>query len=150
ILNGLFASSGGKDFSAVDIAIPIGISFYTFQQAVFLIDAFQRDGAVVAYLGDLKSRWGMLRAYVHHAFFVSFFPHLVIGPIAYLKEFQPQVENSQFGRLRIRNLEVGITLIAIGLIKKIGIADNLAIVVDPLYNTAATHAQLTASNAWLA
>ena len=149
VLNGLTALSSGKNFSAVDLAIPIGISFYTFQQAVFLIDAFQRDESVVAYLGNLKTRWGMLRAYVHHAFFVAFFPHLVIGPIVYLSEFQPQVENSQFGRLRTRNLEVGITLIAIGLIKKIGIADNLALIVDPIYGKADTHTALTAANAWL-
>ena len=136
------------NLSLVDLAIPIGISFYTFQQAIFLVDAFHREPSVVAYLGDLRAPWGRLRAYVHHAFFVAFFPHLVIGPIVYLKEFQPQVESRQFGRLRVRDLEVGITLIAIGLFKKVVIADNLAPIADGVFDRADAGAAIPALTAW--
>ncbi len=138
----------GADLSLVDLAIPIGISFYTFQQAIFLVDAFHREPSVVAYLGDLRAPWGRLRAYIHHAFFVVFFPHLVIGPIIYLREFQPQVESRRFGRLRIRDLEVGITLMAIGLFKKIVIADNLAPIADGVFGQANVGATVPALTAW--
>lgn len=137
------------NFSVVDIAIPIGISFYTFQQAIFLVDAYNRDASVVAFFGSFREPWGRLRGYVHHAFFVSFFPHLVIGPIVYLKEFQPQVENPQFGRLRLRDLEVGLTLVAIGLFKKVVLADNLAPIANHVFHAVDVHHNVSMASAWV-
>lgn len=137
-----FFSGGQAGFSVVDIAIPIGISFYTFQQATFLLDAYSREASVVAYMGDMSSGWGKLRGYIHHAFFVSFFPHLVIGPIVYLHEFQPQVENPTFGRVRRRNLEVGFMLIAMGIFKKVVIADNVGKLANHVFDHYAGHGPL--------
>ena len=129
-------------YSVVNLAIPIGISFYTFQQATFLLDAYAREKSVVAYMGDMTTVWGKLRGYIHHAFFVAFFPHLVIGPIVYLSEFQPQVENPTFGRLRRRNLEVGLAQIAIGMFKKIVIADNIGKIANHVFDYYSGHAGL--------
>lgn len=144
-----FAGGGAHHaFSAVDFAIPIGISFYTFQQATFLVDAYHRDASVVAFLGDMRGLWGKLRGYVHHAFFVSFFPHIVIGPILYLSEFQPQVENAVFGRVRRRNLEIGIALIAIGFFKKTVIADNVSYIANSAFGAIDVHFPISALGAW--
>jgi D-alanyl-lipoteichoic acid acyltransferase DltB (MBOAT superfamily) len=136
-----------RHYALVDVAIPIGISFYTFQQALLLLDAYHLDSSVVAYLGDLSSLRGKLRGYLRHAFFVSFFPHLVLGPIVYLSEFQPQVQNPQFGRAKRVNLEVGIALIIMGLFKKLVIADHLAPIADASFDAGAS---VPMAAAWLA
>ena len=140
---------GGASYSLVDVAIPIGISFYTFQQAIFLVDAYHRDEAVVAYLGDMGTVWGKLRGYVHHAFFVAFFPHLVIGPIVYLREFQPQIETANFGRVKRANLEVGIALIILGMFKKVVLADNLGPVADKLFAAIDVNLHVPMAVAWV-
>ena len=121
-------------YSVLDTAIPVGISFYTFQQAILLVDAYHRDATVTAYMGELRGVVGKIRGYIRYLFFVSFFPHLVIGPIVYLSEFQPQLANPQFGRAKLINLEVGVTLIIIGLFKKVVIANHLAPIADSIFN----------------
>src|SRR4029079_7160201 len=68
-------------------AIPIGISFYTFQQAGLLIDAYARNEAVVRYFGDVADAAGKLRSFIRYGAFHCFFPQLVIGPITYMSEF---------------------------------------------------------------
>jgi alginate O-acetyltransferase complex protein AlgI len=122
-----------QEFSLVDVAIPIGISFYTFQQAILLVDAYHRDPSVVTYLGDMRTFLGKCRGYLRHGFFVSFFPHLVIGPIVYMSEFQPQVQSGQFGRVKRTDLEVGSALIIMGLFKKMVIADHMAPIANSVF-----------------
>lgn len=139
-------------YTLIDAAIPIGISFYTFQQAIFLSDAHRREGSVAAYLGDMRTICGKLRGYLRHAFFVAFFPHLVMGPIVYLKEFQPQIESTDFGRAKRVNLEAGAALIIIGLFKKMVIADHLRPLADDVFaagSLAPFHVPLPAAAAWL-
>jgi alginate O-acetyltransferase complex protein AlgI len=126
------------DFSLIDAAIPIGISFYTFQQAIFLVDAYHRENGAVLYMGNMHTVRGKLRGYLRHAFFVSFFPHLVIGPIVYLREFQPQIESGNFGRLKRVNLEAGTALVILGLFKKMVIADHLAPIANSVFTAAGT------------
>ncbi len=126
-------TDGTAALSAGTIAIPIGISFYTFQQAVFLLDAYRRDEAVVGYLGEEDGRRSLGSGFIRYAAFVIFFPQLVIGPIVYLKEFAPQVASRTFGRLNRTDLEVGTFLFCVGLFKKVVLADNLAIMVDDAY-----------------
>jgi alginate O-acetyltransferase complex protein AlgI len=146
-----FAPGAPLPFAALSPAIPVGISFYTFQQAVLLIDAYNRDASVVAFFGRLGSLREKARGFLNHAFFVSFFAHVLIGPIVYLEEFQPQIASRTFGRLRRRDLEVGLTLIAIGLFKKFIMADRLARIADPVFAAAAAghgvHGNLTTAAA---
>jgi alginate O-acetyltransferase complex protein AlgI len=147
----VFTGTAPQD-SLLHIAIPIGISFYTFQQAMFLLDVYHRDESTVAYLGDLRSAAGKLRGYLRHAFFVCFFPHLVIGPIVYLSEFQPQISGQRFGRLRRINLEVGVALVIMGLFKKLVLADHLAGIVDGVFGSEARPLaadSLPTATAWL-
>src|SRR5882757_2920751 len=96
----LVFSATSQSFTLLDAAIPVGISFYTFQQAILLVDAYHRDASMLAYLGDMRTLLGKTRGYLRHAFFVAFFPHLIIGPIVYLSEFQPQVASPGFGRAK--------------------------------------------------
>jgi alginate O-acetyltransferase complex protein AlgI len=115
------------------IAIPAGISFYTFHQAVFLLDAYNRKAEVVSFFKGAHSILGKLAAFIRYGAFVAFFPQLVIGPITYMSEFAPQVQSRGLGRLRISNLQIGVTLIVIGLFKKLCIADLLADLANPIY-----------------
>ncbi len=144
-----FAGGPPPAFAALSPAIPVGISFYTFQQAVLLIDAYHRDAGVVAFFGRLGSLREKARGFLNHAFFVSFFAHVLIGPIVYLEEFQPQIAARTFGRLRRRDLEVGLTLIVIGLFKKFIMADHLARIANPVFDAAASgHGALPSAAAW--
>jgi alginate O-acetyltransferase complex protein AlgI len=149
----LLFGTPGQNYSLLDTAIPVGISFYTFQQAIFLVDAYHRDPSVVAYLGQMRTFYRRLKAYLSHAFFVTFFPHLLIGPIVYLAEFQPQVNKPNFGRAKRVNLEVGAALIIFGLFKKIVIADHLAPISDSVFGLSAVslaRAHVPSPDAWLA
>ncbi|MEL7709009.1 MBOAT family O-acyltransferase [Citromicrobium bathyomarinum] len=137
-------------FHAGLVAIPVGISFYTFQQAVFLLDAYRRDREVIDYLGTERGARGRARGFVRYAAFIAFFPQLVIGPIVYLKEFAPQVRNADFGRLVRINIEVGLFLIIVGLFKKVLIADNIARYVDPVFDMVAVGGEPNLIDAWTA
>jgi D-alanyl-lipoteichoic acid acyltransferase DltB (MBOAT superfamily) len=139
---------GGVTVNAAALAIPVGISFYTFQQAVFLSDAFRRDPSVVQYLCHSANRQDRLRGFIRYAGFVCFFPQLVIGPIVYLKEFAPQVTERGFGRITARNLEIGLLLFVVGLFKKVVLADNLGLIADPVFQNAAQGQAASMVSAW--
>ena len=113
------------------LIIPLGISFYTFQQIIFLIDIFKDKKTEIDFLSTSIS---LPKKFLRYCVFVCFFPQLVIGPIVYLKEFLPQIKNKKIGKFDISNLEIGITLIIIGLFKKVIIADNISILVGHGFN----------------
>ncbi|MET3131597.1 alginate O-acetyltransferase complex protein AlgI [Oxalobacteraceae bacterium GrIS 1.11] len=97
---------------ALHIVLPIGISFFTFTQIAFLVDTHQ--GKVKEY------------RFLHYLLFVSYFPHLIAGPVLHHKEMMPQFEQEQSYRPSPRHFAVGLSIFAIGLAKKVLIADNLA------------------------
>lgn len=104
--------------ATLELVLPIGISFYTFQTLSYTIDVYRRD------LPAEKSFWRL-------ALFVSFFPHLVAGPILRASQLLPQiVKRHDFDPARISS---GLALILLGLIKKVVIADRLAIYVDAVF-----------------
>jgi alginate O-acetyltransferase complex protein AlgI len=145
----MFSGGGNSQFSLVNIAIPIGISFYTFQQAMFLLETHERDPHVVRYMGEMTGWLGTARAYLRYVVFVVFFPHLVIGPIVYLDEFQPQVDNRQFGRFKRSNIEVGIVFLALGMFKKVVLADNLAPLVNTIFVASEQGHHISMVAAWI-
>ncbi|WP_342116963.1 MBOAT family O-acyltransferase [Pseudoduganella sp. OTU4001] len=112
------------------LPLPIGISFFTFTQIAFLVDC--RRGV---------AREPRLGPYV---LFVSYFPHLVAGPVLHHAEMMPQFRNGQ--SLRAENLAAGLTIFALGLAKKVLIADNVAPLANPLF-TAGAAPQLL--DAWI-
>ncbi|MBO9500286.1 MBOAT family protein [Brevundimonas sp. A19_0] len=144
ILHG--ASSPAQTF--VMAAIPAGISFYTFHQAAFLADARDRETTVSELMSAVGSVRGFFASYVRYAAFVTFFPQLVIGPITYFREFYPQVERNTFGKPRRIDFDVGLTLIAIGLFKKLVIADNLEPLATSVFSAAEMGAALGMGTAW--
>ena len=92
-----------------DIILPLGISFFTFTQIGYLVDC---KGGIV------KSN-----RLLDYCLFVTFFPHLIAGPILHHREMMPQFADAETFRFRWRNLAVGGTLFTIGLAKKVIIAD---------------------------
>lgn len=111
-LGGVIASLMGGEFTALDIFLPVGISFFTFQSLSYTIDVYRKDIQPLDSLLD-------------YAFYVSFFPQLVAGPIVRARDFIPQirkplfVSQEMFGR--------GIFLIVSGLFKKTVISDYISI-----------------------
>lgn len=116
-------------FAALAGAIPASISFFTFQRTVMLFDAYQKSPAAVAFSAAKPADELRLGA------FSLMFPNLIIGPIAYLSEIGPQLARTTFGRLRIADLQVGLTIMTIGLAKKTMLADPLnSNVVVPVFS----------------
>ena len=117
-----------------EIVLPLGISFFTFTQIAFLVDAHR----------------GVAREYsfVHYALFVSYFPHLIAGPILHHREMMPQFQARSTYRLNWENLAVGLTMFVIGLFKKTVIADGVAGFVTPAFDAAAAGTPLTLLEAW--
>jgi D-alanyl-lipoteichoic acid acyltransferase DltB (MBOAT superfamily) len=108
--------------------VPITISFYTFQRLVLLADCYRREPATIAMMSAGKGGWQRFLA------FTMSFPNLVIGPIAFASEVGPQLLARRFGRVRLIDLEAGLTLFVIGLFKKLVIADMLGMdIVDPVF-----------------
>ncbi|GAC1466164.1 MAG: MBOAT family protein [Isosphaeraceae bacterium] len=103
----------------LNVVLPIGISFYTFQSMSYVIDVYRRD---------IKPT----RNYIQFATFVSFFPHLVAGPIMRPTTLLPQVANQR--RFNLQQFYSGSYLIFWGLTKKVVVADNLALIVNDLFN----------------
>lgn len=138
-----------QGYAFVDLAVPVGLSFYSFQQAVFLVDVYNRDDSVAAYFGSLRTAYELLRGYVRYAFFVAFFPRLLCGPIVYMSEISPQVGNPSFGRFKLADIEVGATLFVIGLFKKAVIAGSLSAIASPVFRQADIHTTMSAATAWV-
>jgi D-alanyl-lipoteichoic acid acyltransferase DltB (MBOAT superfamily) len=102
----------------LNVVLPVGISFYTFQSMSYVIDVYRRD---------IKPT----RSIVEFATFVSFFPHLVAGPIMRPTTLLPQVEGPR--RFDLQQFYQGCYLVFWGLTKKVVVADNLAMVVNDLF-----------------
>jgi D-alanyl-lipoteichoic acid acyltransferase DltB (MBOAT superfamily) len=116
-----------------NIPLPIGISFFTFTQIAFLVDCWR---------GEAKEADPL-----RYTLFVSYFPHLVAGPVLHHKEMMPQFGAPENAHLRLENLALGISIFIVGLAKKVLIADNLSPMVGPAFAGGA-HPQL--SEAWMA
>ena len=96
-------------FSHFDIVLPLGISFFTFTQTAYLVDAYR---------GETKTY-----SKSDYLLFVTIFPHLIAGPIIYHKDMIPQFDEEQRYKFDYDNFAKGITWFVIGLFKKVIIAD---------------------------
>jgi D-alanyl-lipoteichoic acid acyltransferase DltB (MBOAT superfamily) len=105
-LNTLFSTE-----LSVNVLLPVGISFYTFTQIAFLVDAYR--GAV--------ARYGL----PHYALFVTYFPHLIAGPILHHKDMIPQFEQQRSKRPNPHLVRCGLIFFSIGLFKKTCLADGI-------------------------
>jgi D-alanyl-lipoteichoic acid acyltransferase DltB (MBOAT superfamily) len=136
----LVATITGRGLPTVEefasgIVLPIGISFFTFEAISYIVDVYRRD---------IEPDRNPLRVF----FFISFFPHLIAGPIVRYAKLRPQLE--RFAEFDIERFTSGILLVAVGLVEKVVIADGLATHSDPLLNEPDTLALGTAWTAMVA
>lgn len=95
------------------ILLPLGISFFTFQEIAYLVDS---------YYGETKEY-----NFRNYALFVTFFPQLIAGPIVHHKEMMAQFETKENLRINFDNIAVGLFFFAVGLFKKVVVADTFAL-----------------------
>ena len=125
-LNAMFSTS-----LSVNLLLPVGISFYTFTQIAFLVDAYR--GKVARY------------ALPHYALFVTYFPHLIAGPILHHKDMIPQFEAAESKSPNPHLILCGLMIFAIGLFKKTGLADGI----QPLVSLAFGPVSPSFDQAWI-
>jgi D-alanyl-lipoteichoic acid acyltransferase DltB (MBOAT superfamily) len=125
----------GADWGLSDIILPLGISFFTFTQIAFLVDAYR----------------GIAREYnlIHYLLFVTYFPHLIAGPVLHHKQMMPQFGHPETYKFNISNINVGLTVFTIGLFKKIVLADQFALYANPIFDATAAGGQLKVLEAWI-
>jgi alginate O-acetyltransferase complex protein AlgI len=131
----------GVDFGIRALALPLAISFYTFLQIAYLVDTSEGDGSDHSFL--------------EYCLFVTFFPHLIAGPLVHHKELIPQFTQAGGARagawsgVKFNHEEFaqGLTFFIVGLCKKVLLADPLAEIATPVFAASSTEL-LTASEAW--
>jgi alginate O-acetyltransferase complex protein AlgI len=117
-------------------SLPLAISFFTFQQIVFLVDAYR----------SRRTRTGPLR----YATGVAFFPHLLAGPIVQYSQLMPQFARRRILRPHALTIAAGLTVFTIGLFKKVILADSFAQFVPTPFGAVAAGYNLTLLEAWAA
>ncbi len=110
--------------SPFSILLPVGISFYTFQQIAYLVDGYKK------YLSA--------DSFIDYALFVTFFPKFIQGPIILREDFMPQLKSAIGHGMDFGNIFNGLATFAVGLGKKVLIADTFAKIVDYGHGTVAT------------
>jgi D-alanyl-lipoteichoic acid acyltransferase DltB (MBOAT superfamily) len=130
-----FAGALGEEFPGQKIPLPLGISFYTFQQIMFIVDTYVQAAPAVSLLD--------------YFCFVSFFPHVIAGPLVRPKAIIPQFANLKGGPGTLRQVSEGLEIFLLGLAKKLVMADSLAQFANPGFAAAAHHDPLTLIEAWV-
>ncbi|MBC7782510.1 MAG: MBOAT family protein [Burkholderiales bacterium] len=115
----------------IDILLPVGISFYTFQSIAYVVDVYR---------GHLRAERNLL----HYATFVGFFPQLVAGPIERATHLLPQIKSPSV--ISWDNIHHGFCLASLGMFKKIVLADNVSKVADAVFGT--PHAPVEGTPVW--
>ena len=124
-------SAFGLHFALNNLALPLGISFFTFQQLSYVIDSYKRT----------VPRYNIL----DYALFVTFFPQLVAGPIVLHSEIVPQFADPKNRRFNFDNFAPGLYAFALGLFKKVIVADTFGVAVEAGFGAAQT---LNTAEAW--
>jgi alginate O-acetyltransferase complex protein AlgI len=120
----------------LDIFLPLAISFFTFQQIIYLVESSSGE----------RADTGLLP----YAAFIAFFPHLIAGPIVQPREIMPQLLAPDLATPRAEHIAEGLTIFLLGLAKKVVLADTFAHFSDVGFAAAAQGAQLTLVEAWYA
>lgn len=128
-INALFKTS----FLLKNILLPLGISFFTFQQLAFIVDSYK---------GNCK-----IPKFIDYCNFVTFFPQLIAGPIVLPEEMLPQFANENNRKIKYRNLFDGLFIFSLGLVKKVFIADSIAVFANAGFSLPVEH--FTMAEAWL-
>jgi len=125
----------GTGFTLGEIVLPLGISFFTFTQIAYLVDAYR----------------GEVREYnpLHYALFVTYFPHLIAGPVLHHREMMPQFGKASIYRFDTRHFTAGTVYFMMGLFKKVVIADSISGYASPVFAGAAGGTLPSVIDAWI-
>lgn len=133
------ASAGailGTDWKLARLVLPLAISFFTFEQITYLVSARRGEADT--------------RDFISYCLFITFFPHLIAGPIVRYADIYPQLNRHSRYILRADNLVAGLMIFAIGLFKKVIIADTFKVWLDPIFDHAGSPGLIDAWAATLA
>lgn len=133
-LSDAIAMMSGADFHLTGIVLPLAISFFTFQQIAFLVDAYRHEAEEF----DFQN----------YVLFVTFFPQLIAGPIVHHKEMMPQFSRLKIGQDFWESFAVGLSVFIIGLFKKAVLADGFAIYATPVFDLSLTGQKIDFLTAW--
>lgn len=117
--NILLSNIGAEPWRALNVILPIGISFFTFTQIAYLLDI---------YLDRVKKV-----SFSNYMLFVTFFPHLIAGPIIHHKQVMPQFSNEGIFKVDLEKIAIGVIIFVIGMAKKLLIADPLGSYADQIF-----------------
>lgn len=126
----------GAGIQVPDIVLPIGISFFTFQQVGFLVDTY-RDRVKPFRFSD-------------YVLFISFFPQLIAGPIVGQRDMLPQLLNKNTWELRANHLAIGIAFFTLGLFKKTVLIDPYVPHIDIIFESVAAGIPVGFVDGWVA
>jgi len=124
----------GRPFADPRIVLPLGISFFTFTQIAYLVDTWK---------GRANERNP-----VHYALFVTYFPHLIAGPILHHSEMMPQFRIPLTYQFDFDKFTTGLCIFAFGLFKKVVLADGVAKFVAPVFDSAERGVAVSLPDAW--
>ena len=124
----------GGEYTLSGVILPLGISLFTFTQIAFLVDVYQKKAAEFRFL--------------HYSLFVTYFPHLIAGPILHHQEMMPQFAQAETYVFNWENFAVGFTIFFIGLAKKVLIADSVGEYARPVFDAPGKGVALGAVDAW--
>jgi alginate O-acetyltransferase complex protein AlgI len=125
----------GAGWDIGQVILPIGISFFTFTQIAFLVDA--------------RTKGIREPSFIHYGLFVTYFPHLVAGPVLHHAQMMPQFLQVETYRFNLTNFGVGLAIFSIGLFKKVVLADGISPYADAVFNAADQGLAVTVEEAWL-
>ncbi|MBI1860422.1 MAG: MBOAT family protein [Deltaproteobacteria bacterium] len=126
----------GANIALPQIILPLGISFYTFQQIAYRVEAFN---------GKRKND-----TFLNYCACVTFFPHLIAGPIVRYSSLMPQFENPKSFTPNAKNMAIGLTVFVMGLAKKVLIADVCGQKANPIFASVTAGYVPSTPEAWIA
>jgi alginate O-acetyltransferase complex protein AlgI len=129
------SGAAGLNWAIPHVVLPLAISFFTFQQIAYLVDC---------HAGLVKET-----SLPNYAAFITFFPHLIAGPITHHKEMIPQFQSERIFSPQPLSLVLGTSIFLVGLFKKVAIADVIAPYANQVFDAAASNKPLTAIDAWI-
>jgi alginate O-acetyltransferase complex protein AlgI len=125
----------GRGSTLAEIVLPLGISFYTFTQIAFLVDVSR----------------GLVReqSFIRYVLFVTYFPHLIAGPVLHHAQMMPQFLSPRFCHVDVKNIALGMTIFVFGLTKKIFFADPFGEIANPVFDASSAGTPITFFAAWI-
>lgn len=124
----------GESLQLMDIVLPLGISFFTFTQIAFLVDVYREKAREYNF--------------IHYLLFVTYFPHLIAGPVLHHGQMMPQFAQKETYRLHLDNVALGMSIFTVGLAKKVLLADSFGNYAEPVFAAAGLGIQPDFIEAW--